>query len=83
MAGAFVLLAVAGVGRSVFDVTGRILLQRAAPPQVLGQVFALLESLMGVGLTFGAIFVPALVATQRRAGRAHRHGRAAASSSSP
>ena len=28
---------------------------------VLGQVFALLESLMGVGLAFGAIFVPALV----------------------
>ncbi|HEY5167856.1 MAG TPA: MFS transporter [Thermoleophilia bacterium] len=61
VAGAFVLLAVAGVSRSVFDVTGRILLQRAAPPQVLGQVFALLESLMGVGLTIGAIFVPALV----------------------
>ena len=61
VAGAFVLLAVAGVSRSVFDVTGRILLQRAAPPNVLGQVFALLESLMGIGLVFGAIFVPALV----------------------
>ncbi len=61
VAGAFLLLAVAGVSRSVFDVTGRILLQRAAPPQVLGQVFALLESLMGVGLTLGAIFVPVLV----------------------
>ena len=61
VAGAFVLLAVAGVARSVFDVTGRILLQRAAPPNVLGQVFALLESLMGVGLVFGAILVPALV----------------------
>jgi len=61
VAGAFLLLAVAGVSRSVFDVTGRILLQRAAPPQVLGQVFALLESLMCIGLAFGAIFVPVLV----------------------
>ncbi len=61
VAGAFVLLAVAGVSRSVFDVTGRILLQRAAPPNVLGQVFALLESLMGIGLVLGAIFVPVLV----------------------
>ena len=59
--GAFVLLTVAGLSRSVFDVTGRILLQRAAPPQVLGQVFALLESLMDAGLAFGAILVPVLV----------------------
>jgi Na+/melibiose symporter-like transporter len=48
--GAFALLTVAGLSRTVFDVTGRILLQRAAPPQVMGQVFALLESLMDVGL---------------------------------
>ncbi len=59
--GAFVLLAVAGLSRSVFDVTGRILLQRAAPPQVMGQVFALLESLMDAGLAFAAIFVPLLI----------------------
>ncbi len=59
--GAFILLAVAGLSRSVFDVTGRILLQRAAPPQVMGQVFALLESLMDAGLAFAAIFVPLLV----------------------
>ena len=45
----------------MFDVTGRILLQRAAPPQVLGQVFALLESLMDAGLAVGAILVPVLV----------------------
>jgi len=59
--GAFALLTVAGLSRTVFDVTGRILLQRAAPPQVMGQVFALLESLMDVGLTIGAILVPVLV----------------------
>jgi MFS family permease len=61
VAGAFVLIAVAGVSRSVFDVTGRILLQRAAPPQVMGQVFALLESLMNAGLAVSAIFVPVLI----------------------
>ncbi len=59
--GAFALLTVAGLSRTLFDVTGRILLQRAAPPHVLGQVFALLESLMDAGLAFGAILVPVLV----------------------
>jgi hypothetical protein len=59
--GAFVLLAMAGLGRTVFDVTGRILLQRAAPPGVLAKVFSLLESLMDFGLAFGAILVPVLV----------------------
>jgi len=59
--GAFVLLGVAGFGRDVFDCTSRILLQRAAPPQVLGQVFALVESLMDAGLALGAILAPALV----------------------
>jgi len=58
---AFVLITVAGVSRSVFDVMGRILLQRAAPPHVMGQVFALLESLMNAGLVIGAIFAPILI----------------------
>jgi MFS family permease len=61
VAGAFVVLALAGVGRMTFDVTGRILLQRAAPPAILAQVFALLESLMNVGLALGMLFVPILV----------------------
>ena len=59
--GAFVLLGIAGLSRTVFDVTSRILLQRAAPPQVLGQVFALVESLMDAGLALGAILAPVLV----------------------
>jgi MFS family permease len=58
---AFAFLAVAGMGRTVLDVTGRILLQRSAPPHVLADVFSLLESLMNVGLAFGSIIVPVLV----------------------
>ena len=61
VAGAFVALLVAGVGRMTFDVTGRILLQRAAPSPILAQVFALLESLMNVGLAIGMLLVPILV----------------------
>ena len=59
--GAFVLVAAAGVGRTVCDVTGRILLQRSAPPAVLAEVFSLLESLMNVGLAIGSVLVPVLV----------------------
>ena len=59
--GAFVLLGVAGLSRTVLDATGRILLQRSAPPGIIAQVFALLESLMDAGLMAGAIIVPTLV----------------------
>jgi Cyclic nucleotide-binding domain len=62
VAGAFVLLAVAGAGSIVSDVAGRTLLQRVAPPDLLARVFALYEALSQVGIALGAILVPALIA---------------------
>lgn len=60
-ASALILFAAIGLGRSVFDVTGRTLLQRTASPAALAGVFALLESLMNFGLAAGSLLVPLLV----------------------
>jgi MFS family permease len=61
VAAAFGLIAVVGLGRTVADVTGTILLQRAAPPAALAKVFALLESVLNLGLVIGALFVPFVI----------------------
>lgn len=58
---AVLLFALAGVGRAGVDVTVRTLLQRSAPPQVLGRILGIQESLQTAGLALGTALAPAFV----------------------
>jgi MFS family permease len=62
-AAAFVLLAAAGVGRSLLDVSGRTLLQRLAPPELLARTFGALEGISMAALAIGALLAPFFVNT--------------------
>jgi MFS family permease len=61
LAPALVLLALVGTAAILVQVTSVTLLQRSAENDVLGRVFAVLESLMLAGTAVGAVVAPALV----------------------
>lgn len=55
-------LAVVGIGNSVVDIAAMTLIQRAAPTEVAGRVFGLLESVLVGTLGLGSLAAPLLVA---------------------
>jgi hypothetical protein len=59
---AALLLVVSGAGKAFFDVTGRTLLQRTVPDEVLARVFGLQEALMTAAIAVGASIAPFLFA---------------------
>ncbi len=58
---ACLLLMGAGVGQAVVAIAGHTLLQRSAPTQSVGRVFALREGLYSFGLAAGAVVAPLLI----------------------
>jgi MFS family permease len=54
---ALVLFVGVGLSLAVFNTTGKTLMQRAAPPDAIAGAFAVLESLMDLGLILGSLLV--------------------------
>ena len=55
-----VLLVVVGAGNVIFDVTAITLLQRAVPLRLTGRAFGVLETVVVLGVTAGALVAPPL-----------------------
>jgi hypothetical protein len=59
---ALVLFGVMGAGSTLVDVTGMTLLQRAAPAEVVGGVFGVLQSTMLAMVALGSLVTPLVIA---------------------
>jgi MFS family permease len=59
---ALTALAVLGLGNTLVDVAGLTLLQRTAPPEVIGRVFGVLQMLLVGTIGLGAAIAPLLIA---------------------
>jgi MFS family permease len=59
---ALLLFGAMGAGSTLVDVTGMTLLQRAAPADVVGRVFGVLQSTMLAAVALGSLVTPLLIA---------------------
>ncbi len=59
---ALVVLPVVGLSRAVLDLTGRMLMQRAAPQDVLASIFATMESLSLIAAALGSLVAQVILA---------------------
>ena len=59
---ALALLAVVGMGNALVDIGLFTVVARLAPENVLAQVFGALESVAAIGVAFGSLLAPLLIA---------------------
>ncbi len=59
---AILLIGTVGLAGTVFDITGRTLLQRSAPSDAIAGSFSILEALMDFGLALGVVLVRVAIA---------------------